>query len=177
MRVAVGSTNPVKIEAARAIFSRIDPDVEIISRAVPSGVPEQPWGSEQTRTGAGNRARAALTVDEDYGVGFEGGVDDTEFGIMTCAWCVVVDHHGRSGCGGGVHAVLPPVVQQALRDGGELGPAMDRLTGEHNTKQGMGAIGILTQGLVDRQAAYEQILAMALAPFRRPDLYKDKDES
>lgn len=171
MRVAVGSTNPVKIEAARAVFARIDPDVEIISRAVKSGVPEQPWGSEETRTGAVNRARAARGADVDFGVGFEGGVDDTELGVMTCAWAAVVDHDGGCGVGGGVHALLPPPVQAELRAGGELGPAMDRLAGAHNTKQGPGAVGILTEGLVDRQAAYEMILALALAPFIRPDLY------
>lgn len=171
MRVAVGSNNPVKIEAARAVFSHIDPDVEVVGRAVPSGVPEQPWGNPQTRAGAVNRARGALGPDVEFGVGFEGGVDDTELGVMTCAWCAVTDHTGQVGCGGGVHALLPPQVQAELRAGGELGPAMDRLVGEHNTKQGPGAIGILTNGLIDRQEAYEQILAMALAPFIRPDLY------
>lgn len=173
MRVAVGSSNPVKVAAARAVFSRLDPEVEILERPVPSGVPEQPWGSEQTRTGAVNRARAALGEDADFGVGFEGGLDDTELGVMTCAWCAVVDRDAECGVGGGVHALLPPLVQEALRAGGELGPAMDHLTGEHNTKQGAGAVGVLTDGLVDRQAAYEMILALALARFIRPDLYGD----
>lgn len=171
MRVAVGSTNPVKIEAARAVFAALDPDVEVVGRAVASGVPEQPWGGEQTRTGAINRARAALSPDVDFGVGFEGGVDDTELGVMTCAWAAVVDHTGRCGVGGGVHALLPPSVQVDLRAGGELGPAMDRIAGVRNTKQGLGAVGILTNGLVDRQAAYEMILTLTLAPFIRPDLY------
>ena len=49
--------------------------------------------------------------------------------------------------------------------GGELGPAMDSLSNEHNTKQKQGAIGILTAGLSSRQAAYEQLVAMAAAPF------------
>ena len=171
MRVVVGSTNPVKIAAARAVFSQVAPHVEVTGQAVPSGVPEQPWGSEQTRAGAVNRARAALADGVDYGVGFEGGVDDTELGVMTCAWCAVLDRSGACGVGGGVHALLPPPVQEELRAGGELGPAMDRLAGRHNTKQGPGAVGILTNGLVDRQEAYEMILALALAPFIRPDLY------
>jgi non-canonical (house-cleaning) NTP pyrophosphatase len=48
---------------------------------------------------------------------------------------------------------------------------MDRLTGEHNTKQRQGAVGILTAGLVDRQAAYEVILSYALARFLTPELW------
>ena len=66
---------------------------------------------------------------------------------------------------------LPEAVAQLIRDGVELGEAMDRLTGEHNTKQRQGAVGILTAGLVDRQAAYEVILSYALARFLTPELW------
>jgi non-canonical (house-cleaning) NTP pyrophosphatase len=46
---------------------------------------------------------------------------------------------------------------------------MDRVTGEHNTKQNAGAVGILTAGLVDRQRAYEALVTYALAPFLSSD--------
>ena len=46
---------------------------------------------------------------------------------------------------------LPASVAAMIRDGLELGHAMDRLIGEHDTKHGKGAVGILTAGLVDRQ--------------------------
>jgi non-canonical (house-cleaning) NTP pyrophosphatase len=42
---------------------------------------------------------------------------------------------------------------------------MDALVNESNTKQKQGAVGILTNGLSNRQAAYEQLVAMAAAPF------------
>ena len=42
---------------------------------------------------------------------------------------------------------------------------MDVLINEHNTKQGRGAVGILTNGLSNRQATYEQLVAMAAAAF------------
>lgn len=173
MNVLVGSTNPVKIDAARAVFARIDPTAQVSGQAVASGVAAQPWGEAATRQGAVNRARAALSDGATFGVGFEGGVVETEHGLMTCAWCAVTDAAGRLGLGGGVYALLPPTVQQALRDGRELGPAMDDLTGGRDTKQGPGAVGILTAGLIDRQGAYEQILMLALAPFRTPQFYPD----
>jgi non-canonical (house-cleaning) NTP pyrophosphatase len=47
----------------------------------------------------------------------------------------------------------------------ELGHAMDAVSGSHNVKQGVGAVGILTNGLVTRQQAYEVIVAYALAPW------------
>jgi inosine/xanthosine triphosphatase len=174
MKVIVGSTNPVKVEAARSVFCKIDPNVEIVAVAVESGVPHQPWGDAETRQGAINRAHAALRDNADYAVGFEGGVIDTEHGIMTCAWCAVINAAEKCGLGGSVNMMLPPPVQNALRRGAELGPAMDDLVGETNTKQGPGAAGILTDGLTDRQMEYEHMLALALAPFRRPDLFEDE---
>jgi inosine/xanthosine triphosphatase len=178
MKVIVGSTNPVKVNAARSVFCKIDPSVEIVAVAVESGVPHQPWGDAETRQGAINRAHAAMRdgVDHaraDYAVGFEGGVIDTEHGIMTCAWCAVINATDKCGLGGSVNMMLPPQVQEALRNGAELGPAMDDLVGERNTKQGPGAAGILTDGLTDRQMEYEHMLALALAPFRRPDLFEN----
>jgi len=58
-----------------------------------------------------------------------------------------------------------------IRDGVELGVAMDRLVGAHNTKHGLGAVGILTAGIVDRQRAYEVLVAYALAPFIAAEHY------
>lgn len=171
MKVMVGSINPVKVAAAQAVFGPFAPDLSVVGKAAPSGVPEQPWGDAQTRQGALNRARAVLTDEAAYGVGFEGGLIETEFGVMTCAWCAVVGHSGQVGMGGGVNILLPPEVTKAVKGGQELGPAMDALVGQHDTKQGPGAVGILTDGLIDRQQAYEHILIMALGPFRRRDLY------
>ena len=116
--------------------------------------------------GALNRAKNALAKTKStFGIGLEGGLVETPEGVMTCAWCAMVDSHGKVGYGGGVHMLLPPQVVENLHRLGELGPAMDVLVNEHNTKQGRGAVGILTRGLSSRQAAYEQLVAMAAAPF------------
>jgi inosine/xanthosine triphosphatase len=170
--ITVGSTNPVKIAAVRVVASQAFPGAEVIGFDIDSGVSEQPWGDEETRRGALNRAQAALVaIGSDLGVGLEGGVLETEMGLMTCAWCVIVDREGRIGVGGGVHMRLPPPVARALQAGAELGPAMDQLTGQHNTKQAQGAVGILTGGLSNRQSAYGQLVAMALAPFVKMEYY------
>jgi inosine/xanthosine triphosphatase len=164
--IAIGSTNPVKVAATDAILGKAFPTATFRAVAVASGVQEQPWGDDQTRTGAFNRATRALEITgATFGVGLEGGVVDTSVGLMTCAWCAIVDGTGKVGYGGGVHILLPAPVATALRRQGELGPAMDVLVNEHNTKQGRGAVGILTNGLSSRQAAYEQLVAMAAAPF------------
>lgn len=165
-RVAVGSTNPVKIGAARAVLERVTAGVQLSGVAVPSGVPDQPWGDEETIRGALARARAARAVtDADLGIGIEGGVVAGDDGsVRTCAWAAAVTRDGREGVGGSLAMALPPRVAELVRGGMELGHAMDAVTGSENVKQGVGAVGILTHGLVTRQQAYETLVAYALAP-------------
>jgi inosine/xanthosine triphosphatase len=171
--IAVGSTNPVKIGAVRAVMSGLAPDATVTGIAVPSTVADQPFGDEETIRGARARAIAARAqLGADLGVGLEGGVVELGDGTMqTCAWAVVVDASGKSGVGGSLAMPLPSNVASMIRDGVELGVAMDRLVGAHGTKHGSGAVGILTNGLVDRQRAYEILVIYALAPFLRGDLY------
>jgi inosine/xanthosine triphosphatase len=171
--VYVGSTNPVKRAAATAVLRQVyDPAPEVRAVAVPSGVPDQPWGDEQTARGALNRARAAVRHDgATLGVGFEGGLLEVDGALYTSAWCAVAHEDGTTGLAGGANLRLPPAVAANLRAGAELGPAMDRLTGLHNTKHDVGAIGILTGGLLDRQSAYEHLLKLALARLLTPQFY------
>jgi inosine/xanthosine triphosphatase len=172
MRIAIGSTNPVKCNAARAVLTHLDPQAEFICVDVPSGVSSQPWGNEETRTGAYNRAKTALEYTKaDLAVGLEAGVQETEFGLLTCAWVILLDTEGRTGIGGNSSILLPPAVAESIIQGEELGTAMDKFVGEHNTKWRDGAIGILTNQLETRQSAYEMILRLALAPFQHPAWY------
>lgn len=164
--VAVGSTNPVKIAAVRAVIARLAPDATIEGLQVASTVRDQPWGDEETARGARARAIAAReTLGADLGVGIEGGVVEDERGLRTCAWAAVVGPEGREGTGGSLAMPLPPSVAELVRCGLELGDAMDQVAGTHDVKRGPGAVGLLTAGLIDRQRAYEALIIYALAPF------------
>ena len=165
-RVAVGSTNPVKLAAARAVLSAVAPMARVESVGVASGVRDQPWGDDETIRGALARARGACATDgAELGIGIEGGVVAMEDGsVRTCAWAAVVTRDGREGVGGSLAMQLPERVAELVRGGMELGHAMDRVSGQHDVKRGAGAVGILTAGLVTRQGAYEVLVAYALAP-------------
>jgi inosine/xanthosine triphosphatase len=166
-RAAVGSKNPVKIAAVRAVLSRLAPQASIEGVAVASGVPDQPFGDDETIRGAVARAQAAReALDADLGFGIEGGVVEMPDGsLRTCAWAAVMSSDGRHGVGGSLAMPLPDAVARLIRhEGMELGQAMDALTGRRETKHGAGAVGILTAGLVDRQRAYEVLVAYSLAP-------------
>ncbi len=170
--IAVGSTNPVKVAAARAVLLPLAPGAKVTGVAVASGVSAQPFGDDETIRGARTRAVAARELlDADLGVGLEGGCVEGDFGMRTCAWAVVVDRSGRFGTGGSLAMPLPPRVAVMVRSGVELGHAIDALVAQHNTKHGAGAVGILTDGLVDRQRAYELLVTYALAPFLTPQFW------
>lgn len=164
--VAVGSKNPVKIGAVRDVVHRLAPHARVEGIVVESGVRDQPWGDDETVRGALARAHAArAALDADWGIGIEGGVVAAADGtVRTCAWAAVVARDGRAGTGGSLSLELPPRVADLVRGGMELGHAMDEITGTQDVKRGLGAVGVLTRGLVSRQAAYEALVAYAVVP-------------
>lgn len=171
-RVAVGSANPVKLDAVRAVIARVAPGIEVVGVEVASGVPDQPWGDDETIRGATARALAALKAGEgDIGIGIEGGCVETRDGMRTCAWAAVASRDGMVHVGGSLAMPLPPAVARLVREGTELGHAMDAVSGGQDTKRGAGAVGILTGGLVDRRAAYEVIVTYALSRWIAPEFW------
>lgn len=170
----VGSTNPVKIAAVRAVIHHVWPLCEVKGILAESGVADQPYGDADTQRGARSRAQFALdaVTDADLAVGLEGGVVVEPDGSMrTCAWAVVRDRRGQDGMGGSLAMPLPDAVAERLRAGEELGHAMDAVASTVGTKWGQGAVGILTAGLIDRQRAYETLVTYALARWLAPDYF------
>jgi len=176
MRVLVGSVNPVKIVAVRDVFEPYFPGAQVEGIETLSGVPAQPVGDD-TFTGAENRARALLARNAEAGlgaefcVGLEGGIAQYHARWFAFGAICVADATGRLGFGVSPLFELPPGVVDDLLGGSELGHVMDRLAGEHNTKQRGGAVGILTGGRITRRELYAQGVAMALIPFLNPGLF------
>jgi inosine/xanthosine triphosphatase len=172
IKIAVGSTNPVKVTAVQTIVTQIWPDVEIIPLNAPSGVAEMPMSDSECIAGARNRAQAARELAEaDMGIGLEGGAHQNGVNLYLVGWSVAVTSDGREGVGGSGRLPLPPIIARRLLAGEELGPVMDDLLGEANVKQKGGAIGALTAGLIPRPQALAVAVAYALAPFVAPDFY------
>ncbi len=173
-RVAVASTNPVKIRAAlggfRAMFQ--DTTVQAEGIDVPSAVAAQPKTDAETLWGAEARASRAqeLAPEADFWVGIEGGVAEVGGGTVAYAWVVVRSHDlvGRARSG---TFFLPEPVARLVHEGLELGDADDRVFGRTNSKQDAGAVGLLTGGAVDREGLYRHAVSLALIPFVNPDLY------
>ncbi len=174
--VAVGSTNPVKVEAVKHLFQEHSTKaITVLSAAVNSGIADQPRSDKETRQGAINRSRQILKhyPQAEWGIGFEGGVRKITYlrqgkkiqELIEVAWVAISTRKGELALGGGVEFQLPPIITQKIEAGGELGPIMDSLTGEKDLKKREGAIGILSHHLLTRQEIYEQLLKLALVKF------------
>lgn len=176
---AVGSTNPVKIQCVTAAISQFWPDALARGVSTDSGVSQQPMSDDEMFTGARNRARQALEqiAEAAFGVGIEGGVLDTAEGMWAYAWVVMVDRGGRIGTGQTGRFLLPAGVAQLVRSGLELGAADDRFFGRENSKQKEGAIGLLSNGKLDRVQLYQQGVTFALLRFVNPEFYERDTEA
>jgi inosine/xanthosine triphosphatase len=169
MRIGVGSGNPVKREATERAVAGADSfgdDAVVDTCPVPSGIPEQPFGHAETRTGAVNRADAVLDEGYDLGVGIEGGVAEHASGddLFLVMWAAVADGE-RVGIGSGPSLALPASIAERVRNGQELGPVMDDVLDESDVAKRQGAAGALTAGRVDRTDALAMAVAGALGPF------------
>ena len=172
MKIAVGSTNPVKIAAVHSVVERVWAEAEVAGLDMPSGVPVMPMSDADCLAGARNRARAAqAATGAALGIGLEGGVNPEPAGLMLLGWVAAVDENGREGVGGGARLPLPASIAERVLAGAELGPVMDELMGQQNVKQKGGAVGALTAGLVLRQETFAVAVAYALAPFVSPSFY------
>lgn len=141
--------------------------------SVPSGVSEQPGSDEETFRGAFTRVKNAKEQfpHGDFWVGMEGGVDEHDGNMGTFAWIVVHSKEGRWGKGKTGMFFLPHPVAALVKQGHELGTADDIVFGDSNSKQKNGAIGLLTDNLLDRAEHYTSATIYALIPFKKPHLY------
>jgi len=172
--LVVASHNPVKVQAVLHGFRRMFPlaviNVSMVS--VPSGVRPQPLSDEEALLGAMNRTQNAMTStpDADYWIGIEAGVQNTDSEMMSFSWVVVRSRkevgRGRTGA-----FFLPHAVADLVRQGRELGEADDIVFHRSNSKQDNGAVGLLTDNVIDRAQLYEQAVILALIPFKNETLY------
>ena len=175
MRVAVGSLNEVKVEAARRVFSWYYPDAVVEAVEVES-VP-QPIGFEETLRGAVSRGLDALKrMDADLGVGLEAGMIKAPYmitGYVDQHVCAIVDREERVTLGFSAAFEFPVEVVESILSGkaGEAEEVMDRISGMREIGRGIGAIGYLTKKRMNRIDLCIQAIASALVPRINPELY------
>jgi inosine/xanthosine triphosphatase len=173
-KVIVASKNPVKIEAVKIGFQKMFTETEFkfIGVSVESDVNDQPMSDEETLEGAINRSENCFTKfeDADYWVGVEGGIKKDRADMSAFAWVVIKSKKAKGKARTGTF-FLPRKVIELINEGKELGEADDIVFGRENSKQKAGAVGILTENVIDRAKLYSEAVILALIPFKNPDIY------
>jgi len=152
LKVIVGSSNKVKIEAIKNIFANF----EVVGIPVSSKVSNQPISDEETMKGALNRALGAKRFGE-IGIGLEGGVQQTSYGMLVVSYGALVDEKNKIYLAGGTRILLPNEVSKEIYKGKELGDVMDQYANKRNVKHDEGAVGIFTNNFVNRTEIFEHI--------------------
>ena len=163
MLIAIGTKNKAKTAAVEAVVAQYFKNCTFEHVSVQSGVSEQPFSDAETRRGAIQRAintREATNADLSFGL--EGGVYEIDGVMYCCNWGAVALKDGTVISSSGASFVLPEEVASQLRAGEELGPVMDVFTKKKDIRHHAGAIGIFTEGLVDRKAMFEHIVTLLI---------------
>lgn len=177
IKVAVGSSNKVKVDAVRNIFTQAFGLVEVVSVEPTKSIPAQPQ-EEKTIQGAISRAQIALEqAGADFGVGIEAGLFYNKVlqKHLDIQYCAVVDSSGKMTVGHGPGFEYPPEVVKSVLAGGTVGDTMSKLTEIEKIGHKMGSVGYLSDGMIDRTSLTEIAVLMALIPRIRKDLYEPED--
>lgn len=174
MHVIIGSKNPVKKEATELGFQKMFPEATFTFEGVdaPSGIADQPMTSDDTLQGAKNRAEHCKEQypKADFWIGLEGGCERDGNDMQAFAWIYILSKN-QSGKGKTGTFFLPKAVIDLMDQGYELGEADDIVFHRQNSKQGDGAVGILTNTVYTRATYYAEAVIFALIPFVQEELY------
>ena len=154
MKVIIGSHNKAKIKAVRRAFK----DHLIYRVDSPSNVSKQPTTDEETLSGAMNRTLYCHNqYPNDISIGLEGGVMLINGDLYLCNWGVLMSPLTKTITASGARIKLPQSFKSDLFAGVELSELIDAYSNKHDTRQSEGAIGIFTEGIIDRIAMFEHV--------------------
>jgi inosine/xanthosine triphosphatase len=173
-KVIVASENPVKLNVTKKAFSALFPneEFEFVAIKSDSGVSDQPI-NDDTLKGALNRLRFIKTKypEADYWISQEGGLYTEDNRYFNRAWIAVSDQTGYIAKASTASFYLPTKITEYINQGLELGDANDKFFSSINSKQGMGAVGHLTDGILDRENYYLPAAVIALSELKHKDWF------
>lgn len=157
MKVIIGSHNKAKVKAIRRVFKD-----NIIQRIdAPSRVSHQPTRDEETLLGAINRARYCHNqYPNSLSIGLEGGVMLINEELYLCNWGVLMSPKTDMIKASGARIKLPDEFINELLKGVELSELIDAYSQKTNTRHAEGAIGIFTEGIIDRITMFEHVVLL-----------------
>jgi non-canonical (house-cleaning) NTP pyrophosphatase len=166
----------------------------IIGFEIDSLVSDQPMTAGETLRGARNRASRTMNVFKDtlksittsnpgadgcdvdfelpqYCVGLEGGVEQVDDIYLESGYIVVESQSGEQGVGTSARFEIAAHVYAELQGGCELSTIVDRLSSSTDVRSSQGMMGVITNGLLPRNACYEHGVLFAFSRFISPPQY------
>lgn len=173
MRVAVGSQNPVKLEAINQAFNLYFDEIEIIPVIVDSGVQPFPMSHQETLTGAKNRAQEAWEADTsvNYAVGIEAGVFSIETSFLVQGFAAIKkDDEVGLGCSVAFE-VSPNIITKIDPSSDRSKQTIEQILGRSNIFHQEGVVGVLTQNQLTRTRILRDAVICALPRFLLPQYF------
>lgn len=166
--VAVGTESATKVAAVKNALSLLLPEnkIQISTKKVASGVPDQPFGLDETTQGAVNRAELALAYfpEVQIGIGLEGGVFEQRNRLIDFGVVYVLGRNGLYGIATSEGIALPHGVAELIQGGMELSDAMQELYGL-DTVATRDCSGYLTNGRLPSEKYYQAPVMSALTDY------------
>ncbi|MDE1761756.1 MAG: DUF84 family protein [Candidatus Micrarchaeota archaeon] len=164
MKVYVGSKNRFKIEAVEDAMRKIGIEADVKGFETDSNVAAQPIG-EETFRGAYNRAVSVSKEGADFSIGIESGIEKTKRGYMDFAVVHVITKERRESVATTSYFPLPKAVCELIDRGYELSDAINETYGMKDSKNGISAIGALTEGRISLKDILVHATVLAMYPF------------
>lgn len=174
MKIAIGTMRAPKIAGIKEgvltcpYFADMEEDIVYVAEDAPSGIAHMPTSIDDVMRGAKNRTDFlyGASIVADYYIGIEGGT--TYLGGKPYLFgCVYV----RDASGTGHYGFSPMVEVPALceymiyKEGKELGPIMDALSGTVDIRSANGSMGEWTNDMFTRKDEFSLAFKAAIAPF------------
>jgi inosine/xanthosine triphosphatase len=178
-KILVASDNPLKVKVAQNAFEKVFPGETFLfvgAKSV-SGVPEQPMTANETLRGAENRLAYVEALETgytvDYFISMEGGVEHRGLdGLVEFAYILVKETKtGNTGKAKTTEFRVPKPIADIVLDGGEVGPASDKVFGSTNCKHSGGSIAYFTDGVTTREEVYMQAALFAINELKHPEWF------
>lgn len=130
---------------------------------------------EETIKGATNRAKGAIEKypEARFGIGLEGGIQQTAGRYFESCWVVVQECTGKLGIGCSAKFELSSRFMEHILAGEELATVIDKLSGQTDVRSSQGAMGIVTNGALCRTESMTHGIIFAFATFLSDARYWD----
>ncbi len=164
LRIAIGSTNPVKIEATRIAIAKIYKNFDVVPVDIKSIVSAFPTSDEEMVKGAIYRARESMkNAKADIGIGLEGGYHCYSWGCFIKAWGAATDG-SIIGIGASPAVPIPDelieIIDPKIDDKSKQ--SVDSFFGIENLAKKQGIMGAITKGALTRQESLVQAVVSAM---------------